>query len=56
MAREDHGTTAIIGAGSWATALSIALGQAGWRVKLWGFQAGLTDARQGPTASGAFYR
>jgi len=39
-----RGTIAIIGAGSWGTALSIALGQAGWRVSLWARRAELGGA------------
>ena len=40
----DRGTIAIIGAGSWGTALSIALGRAGWRVNLWARRADIADA------------
>ncbi len=40
----DRGTIAIIGAGSWGTALSIALGRAGWRVNLWARRAAVADA------------
>ncbi len=41
---EGRGTIAVIGAGSWGTALSIALGQAGWRVKLWARRAEIAEA------------
>jgi glycerol-3-phosphate dehydrogenase (NAD(P)+) len=41
---EERGTIAIIGAGSWGTALSIALGQAGWLVKLWARRAEIAEA------------
>jgi len=39
-----RGTIAIIGAGSWGTALSLLLGQAGWRVKLWARRAHVAEA------------
>jgi len=39
-----RGTITIIGAGSWGTALSGALGQAGWRVKLWSRRAEIAEA------------
>lgn len=49
---EHRGTIAIIGAGSWGTALSIVLGQAGWRINLWARRAKIADAiertRQNP--------
>jgi len=52
VTREDRGTIAIIGAGSWGTALSIALGQAGWRIKLWARRTKIADginrARRNP--------
>lgn len=44
MGRDDRGTIAIIGAGSWGTALSGALGQAGWRVRLWSRRAEIAEA------------
>lgn len=42
--RADRGGIAIIGAGSWGTALSVALGRAGWRVALWARRAELAEA------------
>jgi glycerol-3-phosphate dehydrogenase (NAD(P)+) len=42
--REDRGAMAIIGAGSWGTALSIALGHAGWRVSLWARRPEIAEA------------
>ena len=42
----ERGTISIIGAGSWGTALSIALGQAGWRVNLWARRPELAEAIQ----------
>jgi len=36
---EHRGTIAMIGAGSWGTALSIVVGQAGWRINLWARRA-----------------
>jgi len=39
-----RGTITIIGAGSWGTALSRALGQAGWRVRLWSRRAQIAEA------------
>ena len=44
MGREERGTIAMIGAGSWGTALSVALGQAGWQVGLWARRAEVADA------------
>ncbi len=41
---EHRGTIAMIGAGSWGTALSVALGQAGWPVKLWARRAEIAQA------------
>ena len=41
---EEHGTIAMVGAGSWGTALSIALGGAGRRVQLWARRAELAAA------------
>jgi glycerol-3-phosphate dehydrogenase (NAD(P)+) len=41
---EHRDTIAMIGAGSWGTALSIALGQAGWRVNLWARRAEVAEA------------
>ena len=40
----ERGTIAIIGAGSWGTALSAVLGQAGWRVQLWARRADIAEA------------
>jgi len=41
---EHRGTIAIIGAGSWGTALSVALGQAGWGINLWARRAEIAQA------------
>jgi len=40
----DASPIAIIGAGSWGTALSIALGRAGWPVRLWARRRELAEA------------
>ncbi len=47
--KTDRGAIAVIGAGSWGTALSMALGGAGWRVSLWARRPQLAEAiaRQG---------
>jgi glycerol-3-phosphate dehydrogenase (NAD(P)+) len=44
VTQADRGTIAIIGAGSWGTALSIVLAKAGWRVKLWARRGALAAA------------
>lgn len=41
---EARGTIAMIGAGSWGTALSIALGEAEWQVNLWARRRRIVDA------------
>ncbi len=43
---EHGGRIAVIGAGSWGAALSIALGRAGWRVSLWARRPELARAIQ----------
>lgn len=40
----ERGTIAVIGAGSWGTALSIALGRASWNVSLWARRLELAEA------------
>lgn len=40
----ESGPIAVVGAGSWGTALSIALGRAGWRVSLWARRPQLAEA------------
>jgi len=42
----DRGEIAVVGAGSWGTALSLILGKAGWRVRLWARRAELAAAIQ----------
>jgi len=42
----ERGEIAVVGAGSWGTALSIVLGKAGWRVRLWARRAEIAAAVQ----------
>ena len=42
----DRGTISVIGAGSWGTALSLILANAGWGVKLWARRGEIADAIQ----------
>ena len=44
--REARGTIAVIGAGSWGTALSMMLADAGWRVRLWARRSETAEAIQ----------
>ena len=44
--RQPSDPVAVIGAGSWGTALAMALGQAGWQVRLWARRAEIADAIQ----------
>lgn len=43
---ERRGAIAVVGAGSWGTALSLVLAQAGWRVQLWARRAEIAEAIQ----------
>jgi len=42
----QRGEIAVVGAGSWGTALSLTLARAGWRVRLWARRARIAEAIQ----------
>ena len=44
--RNDRGAMAVVGAGSWGTALSLILGKAGWQVRLWARRSEIASAIQ----------
>ena len=46
MSKDKISKIAVIGAGSWGTALAMALGQAGWQVRLWARRAEIAGAIQ----------
>jgi glycerol-3-phosphate dehydrogenase (NAD(P)+) len=44
--RNDRGAIAVVGAGSWGTALSLTLAKAGWQVRLWARRSEVASAIQ----------